>query len=594
MRSFRAFAVVALVAGLGVPASLGSAFAESARSTTPGPVTRLAASGVTGSTVTLSWKNPAGQAFTGTMIRSAKGRTAPASVSSGALVKKLGRTAHSFTVTGLARSTTYSFSVFALGKNGRHSAPQKVTVKTTNRILNGVKTVVTNSNEACALFTSGRVDCWGYNVSDNLGSGSTTEYVTTPVHVKGVKGSGLLGGVRSLATDGAGFCGLQSNATLTCWGDNGVGDLGQGNTNPATYPVVVKGTGGKGTLTGVKQVVGGGFGYCVVRTSHAVDCWGSNTNGAVGSASTAPVIDTVTPVVGTDGMGALGGVASLTRVFNSTCAITTSNGVECWGQADPLAFGAPEGQLSSVPYHVPGVGHVGSLSGVSSLSIQSDTICAVLSSTAVDCWGGGPLGAGDSVPSSQTPVQVLGVGGTGTLTGVAEVIGDGTFVCARLSAGGMDCWGNDNNGQLSATVSAGDDSTVPVTVIGVGGTGTLGKVAAAAVNGSGVCAVTTTGGVVCWGGNQQGQLGNGNNIGPNSCGACNPTPAAPLGVGGKGSLGGIAHIVSDMVDSVGGFGYYTVTAQGGVDFWGGGTDAEGLFGTYPFQDVAKYATPAAE
>jgi hypothetical protein len=52
--------------------------------------------------------------------------------------------------------------------------------------------------------------------------------------------------------------------------------------------------------------------------------------------------------------------------------------------------------------------------------------------------------------------------------------------------------------------------------------------------------------------------------------------------------------VSDEANQVGGAGYYAVTTTGGVDFWGAGTNATGLFATYPFQDVARYATPAAE
>jgi hypothetical protein len=77
----------------------------------------------------------------------------------------------------------------------------------------------------------------------------------------------------------------------------------------------------------------------------------------------------------------------------------------------------------------------------------------------VDCWGfgeWGQLGNGTFYSSSPfgsaTPVEVEGVGGTGTLTGVASLAsddGDGSYgYCALLTSGGVDCWGEGYFGEL--------------------------------------------------------------------------------------------------------------------------------------------------
>ena len=104
--------------------------------------------------------------------------------------------------------------------------------------------------------TNHRVDCWAFNLNNNLGSGVPAGFVFAPVHVNAVGGAGRLDGVRSLTTDGASFCGLMTDATVDCWGDNGDGSLGQGHVAPHTSPVVVKAVGAKGVLRSVTQVGG--------------------------------------------------------------------------------------------------------------------------------------------------------------------------------------------------------------------------------------------------------------------------------------------------------------------------------------------------
>ena len=134
--------------------------------------------------------------------------------------------------------------------------------------------------------------------------------------------------------------------------------------------------------------------------------------------------------------------------------------------------------------------------------------CATLSTGGVDCWGdnnSGQLG-NNTTTSSETPVAVVGVNDSGTLSGVASASVGSYSACATLTTTGVDCWGLNNNGQLGNNTTT--NSETPVAVVGVSDSGTLSGVASASVGYEATCAMLTLGGVDCWGLNNEGQLGN--------------------------------------------------------------------------------------
>ena len=93
--------------------------------------------------------------------------------------------------------------------------------------------------------------------------------------------------------------------------------------------------------------------------------------------------------------------------------------------------------------------------------------------------------------------------------------------CAILATGSVECWGSNGFGQLGDGTTM--DHPVPVSVNGITNATsvTVGESAQ-------TCAVLATGAVDCWGNNENGQLGNGTNTGPDTCGAgavpCHKTP----------------------------------------------------------------------
>ena len=138
------------------------------------------------------------------------------------------------------------------------------------------------------------------------------------------------------------------------------------------------------------------------------------------------------------------------------------------------------------------------------LSAGGDHTCALTTAGGVKCWGNGThgqLGNGGH-NDGYVPVAVVGL-----TSGVAALSAGDTHTCALTTAGGVKCWGYGNFGQLG-NGSYHSYSSVPVAVVGLSR-----GVAAVSAGGDHTCALTTAGGVKCWGYGRLGQLGNGSNKG---------------------------------------------------------------------------------
>ena len=116
--------------------------------------------------------------------------------------------------------------------------------------------------------------------------------------------------------------------------------------------------------------------------------------------------------------------------------------------------------------------------GVAANSAGQRQICAVTTSVGLKCWGDF---------DSNVPVDVVGL-----TAGVATVSAGIRHTCALTTAGGVKCWGDNAYGQLGDGTT--NNSLTPVDVVGL----TSGVVAVSAGEVE-TCALTTSGGVKCWG-----------------------------------------------------------------------------------------------
>ena len=120
-------------------------------------------------------------------------------------------------------------------------------------------------------------------------------------------------------------------------------------------------------------------------------------------------------------------------------------GVKCWGRNDnfQLEDGTGGPNFSTTPVDV-----VALTSGVANVSAENRHTCALTTVGGVKCWGynvAGSLGDGTSGPNnfSTTPVDVIGL-----TSGVAAISVGNVHTCALTTAGGLKCWGYNVAGSL--------------------------------------------------------------------------------------------------------------------------------------------------
>jgi alpha-tubulin suppressor-like RCC1 family protein len=202
-------------------------------------------------------------------------------------------------------------------------------------------------------------------------------------------------------------------------------------------------------------------------------------------------MDSVIPV---DVIGLSSGVAAIAAGNDHTCALTPSGGVKCWGDNGSGELGDGTTTLSKIPVDVTGLS-----SGIIAIAAGSNYTCALTSSGEVKCWGQndyGQLGDGTTTNSS-IPVDVIGL-----KNGIVAITAGGSHSCALTSSGEVKCWGWNSNGQLGNQSDT--DSSVPVNIIGFSS-----GVISLSAGDMHTCALTSDGGVKCWGYNHFGQLGDG-------------------------------------------------------------------------------------
>jgi alpha-tubulin suppressor-like RCC1 family protein len=242
----------------------------------------------------------------------------------------------------------------------------------------------------CAI-AKGEVWCWGSNQFGQLGTGSPERTERLPARVAGLKDAIAVG---------AGWyftCALTDRGTVSCWGNNQYGSLGNGATGslPRSTPVDVVG------LSNVQQLAVGGGHACVRTAESAVKCWGTNNYGQLGDGTQE---DRSTPV---DVIGLDSGVAGVFAGTGQSCALLESGSVKCWGhdwygELGDGTSGVDNDQL--VPVDV-----VGLPPDVTSIAMGRFHTCALTASGELWCWGRNGFGElGDGTRAQRaTPVRAL-------------------------------------------------------------------------------------------------------------------------------------------------------------------------------------------
>lgn len=375
-------------------------------------------------------------------------------------------------------------------------------------------TIAGGEQHTCAVTSAGAVFCWGSNASGQLGNGTTTKSLT-PVPV-----SGLSNGVVAVSAGAAFSCALTHAGTVMCWGSNTTGDLGNGTATDSDIPVQVLDVAGTAPLSGVVAISAGQYFVCALTSAGAVLCWGDNAEQELGPEPSG--FRTGLPNVVT---GIPAGMTAINTGAGFACALTNTGAAWCWGGSGTGILGAGPNLPNGDPVEVLNLAGTAPISGLVQISGGYADGCAVTNGGALLCWGLNQAGedGNNTNVAVNSPVQVLNVAGTSPLGGITAVTAGDDDTCALTSANGVFCWGDSFNGELGAGAGR-PSSEIPVQVSGL--TSSVIEIASGYHHN---CAVLSGGGVMCWGFNINGQVGNGNTDDAF-------TPVAVVGVGGTGVL----------------------------------------------------------
>lgn len=353
--------------------------------------------------------------------------------------------------------------------------------------------ISTGGRHTCAVSTDNVLYCWGYNGDGQLGVGESAQG-SGPVYSV-PQPSAVTGAQTFVAVSSGAYhtCGWTLSFNPYCWGKNVDGRVGNAGTEQINTPTHLAGS------SVFRQMSAGGSHACGVTPADRLLCWGNGRDGQVGDGGTAPVVSTAVEVASAERFSTLsaGGLHS--------CGVTLAGNTLCWGSnlRGQLGDGGTSDRLA--PTAIAG--------GAPFVRVAAggEHTCALASTGAAWCWGDNTYGQLGDGSNASSLVPVLVAGGmifesiTAGMHHTCGIVG-GTPPGAGNSAAGGDlyCWGRNSSGQLGN----GSQISVNQPSAASGGLAFL----AVSAGDFASCGVTTTNRAYCWGDNQYGQLGDGTTV----------------------------------------------------------------------------------
>ncbi|MDW5328856.1 hypothetical protein R6Y94_34275 [Plantactinospora sp. KLBMP9567] len=465
--------------------------------------------------------------------------------------------AHSLAIT--SDGYVYGWGQNAFGQLGDGSDFVRTTPVLTFMPAGSAVAVSAAERHSVGLTSSGQVYAWGANEFGQLGNGMAEESQPWPVPAAMPAGTTVVaisaGGGHSLA--------LTSTGQVYAWGINNAGQLGNGTTERSHVPVPVSLPAG----TTVVAIAAGSAHSLALTSTGQLLAWGSNGGGRLGDGTTT---QRTTPVPVSLPTGT--SVTEIVAGSSHSLATTPTGQVLTWGSGRTVPVPVPLPAGTTVATVAAGSHSLGLTSTGQVLVWGTDdsstptvaTLPVGVSVTAV------AVGASFRVTlGSRLPAPVAGWGRNGSFelgngssldyrapgrvalpagTTVGDVAAGYHHGLVATSTGGVLGWGANGNGQLGDGTTTSRGIPVPVSLPA----GTVVTAVAAGLAHS--LALTDTGQVYAWGRNGAGQLGDGTTVSRTS-----PVPVSlPTGVT-------ITAIAAYNVHSLG------LTTTGQVYAWGNNT-----------------------
>jgi alpha-tubulin suppressor-like RCC1 family protein len=371
--------------------------------------------------------------------------------------------------------------------------------------------------------------------------------------------------VVQISAGGGTACARTADGLLYCWGENGVGQVGDGTQENRLLAVRVARDSTGAPFANIVEMDVGKVHVCARDRYRYFYCWGDDDFAQLGDGR----YNADGGGIGQSDSGAfLGNVRSTTPLKNNmrgTAPVQIAVGglhsclvddplldaglnLSCWGSNAAGELGHDVGTNGDVtpkaglsfPVGPNPSGDQNAARDLTQVSLGPFTGCYLRPGGTVWCWGSDPSTNG----SSPVPAEVPGPGNVGVLANMLEVSARSSLhACARdtTPSGNVWCWGINNSGELGtgAPIGTGARShAVQVTVSSVR------QIVVA--DGNSCVVVGAQGDAVCWGSNAHGQLGH-ENLGDRDCTGngtpCDPTPQRVGTLGDAGEpLRGVAEL----------------------------------------------------
>lgn len=228
------------------------------------------------------------------------------------------------------------------GTNTNSNTAVQVGVITGASAATRASQVVSGANHSCALLENKNVKCWGVNNFRQLGSPAlSVASSNTPVDVPS-----LANDITELASMADHTCAVHADDSISCWGADPYGQLGDGTVAPYKGPVSVDG------ISSARQVSTGISHTCALIAGGAVKCWGSNEFGQLGNGTTTTSAKPVSVI------GLARPATEITTGGYHSCARLDTGSIYCWGRGSKGQLGDGSTSSSSTPRRVTDFGGI--------------------------------------------------------------------------------------------------------------------------------------------------------------------------------------------------------------------------------------------
>ncbi len=348
------------------------------------------------------------------------------------------------------------------------------------------KTLAAGGIHSCAIKNDNSLWCWGRNYWGQLGLGNDIPKISLTQVGLDVDWSTVDSYFKAT-------CARKENNSLWCWGQNGDGQLGNGTTNDEGAPLQTDDAGLDWATVANGQYHTCGLKSTLNNTENSLWCWGSTFYGQLGPAIAVPLANAVTTYSTTKVQ--VPGVWKAGKLFSgkyNTCAIKITSDVAnptvtienlmCWGRNKYQEIKTVATVEINEPTLIPRPELGSGLKWITA-SIGKRYICAIASkdTTATEgslwCWGDNYLGAvGNPDHYSKIDNTSTATYNASRFIPVSTPFNVNTSDTPGFASGTKTLW---------RQVSAHDEN---------------------------VCAIRSDDTLWCWGDNEFGENGNGNNV----------------------------------------------------------------------------------